>query len=113
MTDLPLTCAPHLIAVIAMFLAVVFYPYTRSNAARPPGQDSLMGVDGNSFSSMGGRPGLAGVLGSAMHGLPMNPPTTAASANQSQTNGAGRPGASEPPRLITPDRAQTMAVIQQ
>lgn len=117
MTDLPLTCPPHIVAVIAMFLAVLFYPFTRSNAMRSIGQDGQMNVDSNSFSSIGGRPGMSGVLGSAMHGLPMNPPMASASANASQTNGSGRTGAgggtNEPPRLIAPDRAQTMATIQQ
>lgn len=117
MTDLPLTCPPFLVAVIAMFLAVVFYPYTRSSGTRPLGGSDLhSGLDGgNAFSSMGGRPGMAGVLGSAMQSLPMNPPTTAASANNAQANGvAGRgSGANDPPRLITPDRAQTLATIAQ
>jgi cyclin-C len=115
MTDLPLTCPPHIMAVIAMFLAVVFYPYTRSNALRPTDQANYLNPDSNSFQSIGRAQGMAGVLGGAMHGLPMNPPTTAASA---QTNGTSRAGGggnnnNDAPRLIVGDRAQTMATIQQ
>jgi cyclin-C len=112
MTDLPLTCPPFLVAVIAMFLAVVFYPYTRTNSMRTIGGDPHLNVDSNSFSSMGGRPGMAAVLGSAMHGLPMNPPSTTPSGS---TNGASRAAAAanEPVRIVTPDRAGAMATIQQ
>lgn len=111
MTDLPLTCAPFVVAVIAMFLAVVFYPYTRNTAVRPVGMESHMSMDGTSFSSIGGRAGMAGVLGGALHGLPMNPPASAASASAGQSNGVGR--GNEPPKLITPDRAQTLLTISQ
>jgi cyclin-C len=45
MTDLPLTCPPHIMAVIAMFLAVVFFPTVRGSG--------MMSMDANAYSSLG------------------------------------------------------------
>lgn len=119
MTDLPLTCPPFLVAVIAIFLAVVFYPSTR-NSGRPGlggGVDMQSPIGpNNQYTSMGGRPGMgvgmASVMG-AMHGLPMNPPSSAASVSQ-QANGMSgsvRVGGNQPQSLISPDRTQTLAAI--
>ncbi|RMZ77435.1 hypothetical protein DV738_g4404, partial [Chaetothyriales sp. CBS 135597] len=47
MTDLPLTCPPHLIAVIAMFLAVVFHPQSK------PGAGAGVGVARNGGQQQG------------------------------------------------------------
>ncbi|RMD45122.1 hypothetical protein DV735_g67, partial [Chaetothyriales sp. CBS 134920] len=99
MTDLPLTCPPHLIAIIAMFLAVVFHPQQSKaglgaaglgagpGALRPPLANSAAAnnqimdtADVPGFASMGTtRPGMAGILGTAMqHHLTMNPPPSSA-----------------------------------
>ena len=78
MTDLPLTCPPHVIAIIAVFLAIIFQPSIKSNGIRQLPSDVSM--EPNNFPSMGGRPGMSGILGTGMQGLPMTssstPPTT-------------------------------------
>ncbi|KAI9874322.1 MAG: RNA polymerase II holoenzyme cyclin-like subunit, partial [Watsoniomyces obsoletus] len=56
MTDLPLTCSPHLIAVIAVFLAIIFYPGSKANGSRQQPSDVQISMEPNTFSSMGGRP---------------------------------------------------------
>jgi cyclin C len=79
MTDLPLTCSPHLIAVIAVFLAILFYPTTK-NPIRQLSLDSRLSIEPNAFPSVGGRNGMAGMLGSISR-LPMVAPHVSASSN--------------------------------
>jgi cyclin C len=60
MTDLPLTCPPHLTAVIAMFLAVVFLPTAKATGTlRPLPHDTLANPDSAPFSSLGGRQNMS------------------------------------------------------
>lgn len=60
MTDLPLTCPPHLTAVIAMFLAVVFLPTAKATGTlRPMPHDTLANPDSAPFSSLGGRQNMS------------------------------------------------------
>ncbi|KPI38496.1 RNA polymerase II holoenzyme cyclin-like subunit [Cyphellophora attinorum] len=110
MTDLPLTCPPFLIAVIAMFLAVVFYPYSKNSGNRQADLHSAVNLDGP-FATMGSRPGMAGLMSSAMHALPMNPPISAASASANGANGRASAAGKDPLPMITPDRQQTLATI--
>ena len=113
MTDLPLTCPPYLIAVIAMFLAVIFYPNTKTGAMRPPVSAEIsLNTDSDAFGTIGGRSGMAGVLGSAMHGLPMNPPSSALSTNGSRNNGASQQSIADPPKLAIPDKSKALQAIQ-
>lgn len=60
MTDLPLTCPPHLTAVIAMFLAVVFLPTAKATGTlRPLPHDSVTNPDSAHYSSLGGRQNMS------------------------------------------------------
>jgi cyclin-C len=81
MTDLPLTCPPHLVAIIAVFLAIIFFPYSKAPLKRQMSSDLSSTMDSGSFPTLGGRSGMAGVLGSAMQGTGMNPPSTSQGAN--------------------------------
>ena len=73
MTDLPLTCPPHLVAIIAMFLAVVFLPTAKATGTlRPMTHDSIgNNPDSAPFSSLGGRQNMSGQLNSVLGNLQM------------------------------------------
>lgn len=69
MTDLPLTCPPHVTAVIAMFLAVVFLPTAKaSGTLRPLSHDTLANPDSGPFSSLGGSRTLSSPFQSSVLG---------------------------------------------
>ena len=75
MTDLPLTCPPHVIAIIAMFLAVVFYPVAKAAGTLGPlSHGSLAIPDSGHFSSLGagGRQALSGPFTSVLGNLHMS-----------------------------------------
>ncbi|KAG9781372.1 RNA polymerase II holoenzyme cyclin-like subunit [Exophiala dermatitidis] len=77
MTDLPLTCPPHLIAIIAMLLAVVFLPTAKaSGTLRPISHESLVNPDSSAgpFSSLVGRNGqnLSSSFSAAVGNLQMS-----------------------------------------
>ncbi|ETI21681.1 hypothetical protein G647_08028 [Cladophialophora carrionii CBS 160.54] len=101
MTDLPLTCPPHVTAIIAMFLAVIFLPSAKANGTvRSLPHDTLANPDSSHFSSLGagGRQTLSGsfnnVLGSlqmsnhmaAQSNANVNGKASAASQNQNQSD---------------------------
>lgn len=71
MTDLPLTCPPHIIAFVAIFLAVIFQPNKATlglhsaTQSRPQGLSSGPG----SFHSLGGRQGVADALGHSVNNM--------------------------------------------
>lgn len=88
MTDLPLTCPPHFIAVIAMFLAVVFLPTAKAaGTLRPLPHDTLTNPDNGPFSSLVGRQNLPASFSGVLGNLQMS---SAASQNSSNSNGKGR-----------------------
>jgi cyclin C len=94
MTDLPLTCPPHLIAIIAMFLAVVFLPTAKAaGTLRPLPHDTLTNPDSGPFSSLVGRQNLSGSFGGVLGNLQMS--SAAAAQNNSIANGKGRLPASD------------------
>lgn len=68
MTDLPLTCPPYLIAVTAMFLAVIFIPGKSSLEFK---QNEGQGTEAR-FSSLGGRPGVSSGMHQAAASSMMN-----------------------------------------
>ena len=68
MTDLPLTCPPYLIAVTAMFLAVIFVPGRSSLELKAPSQDLQPLMEANRFASLGGRSGISATIGQALEG---------------------------------------------
>ncbi|KAJ9639045.1 uncharacterized protein PV06_07398 [Exophiala oligosperma] len=89
MTDLPLTCAPHLTAVIAMFLAVVFLPTAKSTGTlRPLSHETLSNPDNGPFSSLVGRQNLSGSFGGVLGNLQMS--SQAVLPNTSNGNGKAR-----------------------
>lgn len=66
MSDLPLTCPPYLIAVTAMFLAVIFVPGKSSLELKQPPQDLQSLMDAGRFASLGGRSGILTTIGQAL-----------------------------------------------
>ncbi|KAI1610953.1 cyclin H [Exophiala viscosa] len=87
MTDLPLTCAPHTIAVIAMFMAVVFLPTAKAaGTLRPLGHDTISNPDNGPFSSLVGRQNISGSFSSVLGNLQMSN-HAAAAQNNANTNG--------------------------
>ncbi|KAJ9604276.1 RNA polymerase II holoenzyme cyclin-like subunit [Cladophialophora chaetospira] len=93
MTDLPLTCPPHIIAIIAMFLAVVFLPTAKSaGTLRPLSHDTLANPDSGHFSSLGagGRQTLSGSFNHVLGNLQISNQMAAqsnASVNGKATTG--------------------------
>lgn len=69
MTDLPLTCPPHLIAVTAMFLAVIFVPTKSALNFQGLSQDIGALREGRTFSGIGGRQGVANAFNDAVESL--------------------------------------------
>ncbi|OCT45397.1 RNA polymerase II holoenzyme cyclin-like subunit [Cladophialophora carrionii] len=75
MTDLPLTCSPHVTAIIAMFLAVIFLPSAKANGTvRSLPHDTLANPDSSHFSSLGagGRQTLSGSFNNVLGSLQMS-----------------------------------------
>jgi cyclin-C len=75
MTDLPLTCPPHIIAVIAMFLAVIFLPAAKqAGTLRPLGHDAIANPDSTHFSSLGasGRQAISSSFNNVLGNLHMS-----------------------------------------
>jgi cyclin-C len=87
MTDLPLTCDPHTIAMVAVFLAILFQS-TKQNTVS---QATSFHGEGNVSFSIGGRPGLANAMNNAMSHVsssqPTSHPSSQASAVESGTDG--------------------------
>ena len=75
LTDLPLTCAPHTIAVMAIFLAVAFQPANKSVSAGsglPTFQvpstpnPTINSTSSASFQGLGGRQGMSTAISNTM-----------------------------------------------
>jgi cyclin-C len=86
MTDLPLTCPPHMTAIIAMFLAVVFLPTAKQAGTlrQQQSHDSIANPDSTHFSSLGagGRQSLSGSFNNVLGSLQMsNQATTSTTTN--------------------------------
>lgn len=63
MTDLPLTCPPYLIAITAVFLAVIFVPGKSSVDLKNLQHDGQSSSDSDQFNGIGGRPGVTTLFG--------------------------------------------------
>ena len=90
LTDLPLTCAPHTIAIMAVFLAVAFQPTnkcTAVNSALPTFQapatlnPAIISNSSSSFQGLGGRQGLSAVINSTMNSSVTGRPSANAGAD--------------------------------
>ena len=112
MTDLPLTCPPHLIAVIAVFLAIVFYPNAQATGGRQPSSDVHVNMEQNTFPSMGGRPGMSGAMGSAMQDFPMNDSSSIPAATNGYSVGASRTVPTDRVGQSLPEKASGGTTIQ-
>ncbi|KAJ9652974.1 RNA polymerase II holoenzyme cyclin-like subunit [Neophaeococcomyces mojaviensis] len=77
MTDLPMTCPPYLIAVTAIFLAVIFVPSKSSLDIKAQAPDIQNIADAARFTSLGGRTGVSNTLSQGMgnSGVSHNPAT--------------------------------------
>jgi len=85
LTDLPLTCPPHLVAITALFLAVIFSP-SKSYSASAISGDPISGYNPPSFSSLGGRQGLADTFNIGLNNIPLpSPGGTQATSKASKT----------------------------
>ena len=87
MTDLPLTCPPYLIAITAMFLAVVFVP--QKSADSKSNQDLQSLLESHRFGGLGGRAGFANSMAQAMTNSNFPQPTSSLSklnSTQSSSN---------------------------
>lgn len=111
MTDLPLTTPPHLIAIIAMFLAVVFLPTAKAaGTLRPISHDPLANPDSGPFSSLVGRQGLSGSFNAVLGNLQM--PNHPAPQTNPAANGKGRAPLND--TSVQPvDREKTIAAIKE
>lgn len=111
MTDIHLSCSPRLIAVIAVFLAIVFFPNTKTPSLRHISADIPSTVEPGSFPSVGGRLGMAGVLGSAMQGLPMNPPSSIPSTTNGYSMAHSRSASTDPVKPVNLEKANLPPTI--
>lgn len=75
LTDLPLTCAPHTIAIMAIFLAVAFQPTNKvitPGSGFPPFQvpntpnPTINSNSSISFQGLGGRQGISAAIGNTI-----------------------------------------------
>lgn len=69
MTDIPLTTPPYLVAIVALFLAVVFVPNNPSLSLHLANIDEG-GADPNLFTSLGGQTGVSQIFGQALGNIP-------------------------------------------
>lgn len=86
MTDLPLTCVPHLLAVTALFLAVVFNPGKSIITAQSNTPDLKTLGDRPSFTGLGGRQGIVAKFGNVAENLGSGQSNTTMSNNNINTN---------------------------
>ncbi|KAK5078617.1 RNA polymerase II holoenzyme cyclin-like subunit [Lithohypha guttulata] len=84
MTDLPLIHPPYLIAITAMFLAVIFVPSKSSLDLKSPVIDYQSMLDATRMSSLGGRVGVSNSIASALNGSTMLHPSHDVSKQLSQ-----------------------------
>ncbi|EXJ78755.1 hypothetical protein A1O1_09157 [Capronia coronata CBS 617.96] len=111
MTDLPLTCAPHLIAIIAMFLAVVFLPTAKAaGTLRPISHDTLANPDSGPFSSLVGRQALSGSFNAVIGNLQMS--NHPGSQTNPAPNGKARASLNDSSSQRV-DREKTIAAIKE
>jgi cyclin-C len=121
LTDLPLTCAPHTIAIMAIFLAVAFQP---ANAAKTGGvglpifqvpntpNPAINSNSPASFQGLGGRQGMSAVMNNTMN----SPSSARSSANVGPDNRAkssSRPGPSERTQRIVRFLAESSIELEQ
>ena len=89
MTDLPLTCAPHVIGVIGVFMAILF----SSNKADRHGMTGMQRVlqgagEPGTFTSAGGLTGVRGAMTNALNSIPSSQGSSfGGSAPSSQESG--------------------------
>lgn len=109
MTDLPLTCPPHLIAVIAMFLAVVFLPTAKAaGTLRPTPHDSLS--DNGPFSSLVGRQNnISTSFSSVLGNLQMSGHAAAQNSANANNNGKARQQPDTTPQPFDKEKAVAAA----
>jgi cyclin-C len=100
MTDLPLICPPHVIALVAIFLAIIVQPSKAHPAVpglplsqplpQPLSRNTLPSSSlPSAFDSLGGRTGMADTLMQSLGGLSSSQPSSAPSSQGSKdSNGA-------------------------
>ncbi len=91
MTDLPLTCPPHVIAFVAIFLAVVFQPpkTTLGMNSMPQPQSHPSSGAPSPFNSLGGRTGIADSLSHSMSNMSSSQSSSAQSSQGSRMSNGG------------------------
>ena len=76
LTDLPLTCPPHVIAIIGIFLAILFVSNRQDRLAMSGMQRLLQTMptsgESSTFISAGGLAGLRGAMSNALNTLPVS-----------------------------------------
>ena len=118
MTDLPLTCPPHVIAVTSIFLSVVFQPSKISlglhSLPQQPSLSTQCPTGTSAFQSLRGRSGLASSLNSAM-GAPGNlniaQPTSSPATTAPASGGAPAAKAKAIAAAFSSDRIQRMVAF--
>ncbi|EXJ56138.1 hypothetical protein A1O7_09069 [Cladophialophora yegresii CBS 114405] len=112
MTDLPLTCPPHVTAIIAMFLAVIFLPSAKaSGTARSMPHDSLANPDSTHCSSLGagGRQMLSGPFKNVLGSLQLS--NQMAAQSNANMNGKASTANQSDPLLQQPLDKQTALTL--
>ena len=96
MTDLPLTCPPHVIAFMAIFLAVIVQPSKAQLSLTSLPQSQQLARNTlppsslpNSFDSLGGRTGMADSLTHSLGNLSSSQPSSVPSSQGSNGSSGG------------------------
>jgi cyclin-C len=121
LTDLPLTCAPHTIAIMAVFLAVAFQPANKGitmagglptfqvpNTPNP----TINSTSSASFQGLGGRQGMSTAINNTMTSPANARPGASAGADGKSKPGA-RPTPSEKMQRVVRFLAQSSVDLEQ
>lgn len=107
MTDLPLTCPPYLIAITAMFLAVIFVPQKNPDL-KPNHQDLQSMLESQRFGGMGGRAGFANSMAHAVNGSNISQPSNGLSRFSSMSNSTHTPKPKSSEQVTVSDKLQVI-----
>lgn len=87
MTDIPLTTPPHLVAIVALFLAVAFVPNNPTFGLCLADVDEIV-TDPTLFASLSGRKDVTRAFGQALGGVPGLTASHSATCSSTSTNSA-------------------------
>lgn len=122
LTDLPLICAPHTIAIMAIFLAVAFQPTNKVTAlgSGPPTfqvpntpNPTINSNSSTSFQGLGGRQGMSAVINSTMNPTSGRPGANISADGKVKSTSKPSPAPSEKMRRVIRFLAESSVDLEQ